>query len=52
MHHMNGGGNIQNAATRIEKCEDIFKLEKELIEKTEWGINLEPNDDVKKLIKK
>lgn len=46
--HMNGGGNVQNAAIRIENPEDIFEIEKELMQQIEWGL---PKENGKKLVK-
>lgn len=51
MSNMGGGGNSQNAATRIE-AKDIFDIEKELMNQVELSINKEEDyDNPKKMIK-
>ncbi|MBQ2640195.1 MAG: DHH family phosphoesterase [Bacilli bacterium] len=49
MRHMDGGGGIRSAACRIENPEDIFEVEKELMQQIEWGL---PKEDAKQLVKK
>lgn len=42
MKHMeNGGGNSENAGGRVES-DDIFAVEKELMQQIQWGLPLEP----------
>ncbi len=49
MDKMNGGGSIRSAGCKIDNPEDIFDIEKELMQQIEWGL---PKEEVKKLIKK
>ena len=49
MDKMNGGGSIRSAGCRIDNPDDIFEIEKELMQQIEWGL---PKEEVKKLIKK
>ena len=51
MRHMQGGGNTQNAATKIENM-NIFDIEKELMQQVEWGIQIEEEKKEKEKIKK
>ena len=52
MRHMQGGGNVQNAATKIENM-NIFDLEKELTQQVEWGINIDkPKEKIMKIERK